>query len=165
MLRLYYDRTANLENVHILPDMKKMIVSGNGWFDTYTKFDQEAALSTDFAKRLIKAVDNSDLVGPNLIISPVLGPIAPEWLSGGTKAILLLKFTDLVPELEAMGDNCFPFLKEICDEKDVTTCCALGRPLFEVGGFTEVYFINTDTIVHSDKELRREIRRSRGINW
>jgi hypothetical protein len=44
---------------------------------------EESWFESDFAKRLIKDVDKSDLIGPHLIQSPVLGPIPPHYLSGG----------------------------------------------------------------------------------
>ena len=49
-------------------------------------------LEDDFAKRVIRAVDKSEVVGPHLIESRVLGPIPPEGLSGGVKTLLLINF-------------------------------------------------------------------------
>ena len=47
-------------------------------------------LTEPFAKEMIRDVDQSEVVGPQLIQSPVLGPIPPERLSGGNWQLILL---------------------------------------------------------------------------
>lgn len=44
--------------------------------------------------RNIKDDHKSDVVGPHLIESPVLGPISPKELSGGVKTLILMAFDD-----------------------------------------------------------------------
>ena len=39
---------------------------------------------------MIKDVDKSEVVGPHLIQSPVLGPISTKELSGGVKTLILM---------------------------------------------------------------------------
>ena len=51
---------------------------------------QDAWFEDEFARRMIKSVDRSVVVGPHLIESPVLGPISPLELSGGVKTLLLI---------------------------------------------------------------------------
>jgi hypothetical protein len=46
-------------------------------------FDE--CLESDFAKRVVKGVDKSDLIGPRLLDSPILGSISPLSMSGGAK--------------------------------------------------------------------------------
>ena len=68
----------------------------------------------DLVKKMIKDVDKSDVIGPYLIISPVLGPIAPTYLSGGVKVlILLLKEPKFIYNLSNCGDNCAKWILEI----------------------------------------------------
>ena len=43
-----------------------------------------------FSVEMIKEIDKSDVVGPNLIQSPVLGPIPPQTLSGGVKTLIMI---------------------------------------------------------------------------
>ena len=43
-----------------------------------------------FVKEMIKDVDKSEVIGPHLIESPVLGPIPPTTLSGGVKVLILM---------------------------------------------------------------------------
>ena len=57
---------------------------------------------------MIKDVDQSVVVGPRLIDSPVLGPISVKELSGGVKTLILMAFDDSgrVFNASACGDNC-----------------------------------------------------------
>ena len=65
-------------------------------------------LITDLAKEMIKDVDKSEVVGPRLIQSRVLGPISPRELSGGVKTLLLMAFDESGRffNATACGDNC-----------------------------------------------------------
>ena len=45
----------------------------------------------DFARKVIKRIDKSEVLDRQAIKSPVLGIIPPERLSGGTKTLLLIK--------------------------------------------------------------------------
>ena len=67
---------------------------------------------------MVKDVDDSEVVGPYLIISPVLGPIAPTHLSGGVKVlILLLKDPNFIYNISNCGDNCAKWILKIAEEK------------------------------------------------
>lgn len=78
-------------------------------------------LLDDFAKRVIKGVDASDVIDSQLIKSPVLGMIPPTNLSGGTKTLLLIKnCPEKVFNASTCGDNCAKYILELAKEKDVT---------------------------------------------
>ena len=78
-------------------------------------------ITDDFAKRVIKKVDKSEVIDKQAIKSPVLGIIAPERLSGGTKTLLLIKNKpDEVFNASTCGDNCAPFILELAKDNDVT---------------------------------------------
>lgn len=78
-------------------------------------------LLDDFAKRVIKGVDASDVIDSQLIKSPVLGMIPPTDLSGGTKTLLLIKnCPEKVFNASTCGDNCAKYILELAKEKDVT---------------------------------------------
>ena len=47
-------------------------------------------LLDDFARDVIKDIDNSEVLDSYAIKSPVLGIISPEDLSGGAKALILI---------------------------------------------------------------------------
>lgn len=124
-------------------------LSGNKVFDN--RFDMNYLLE-DFSKKVVKLVDKSEVIDKYCIKSPVLGGIAPSLLSGGTKTLLMLRYTDLRFYLEAMGDNCFPFLLEISKVKDIYMCTTRYRYLFKYG-FTEIFIENTEEIVTSDRRF------------
>ena len=139
MLKLYIGRLGN------------ELYSSDDYFKNAVDTD---CILTDFGRRVIKEVDKSEVFDRNVIISPVLGGIPPESLSGGTKALLTLySEDDIVFRLSAMGDNCLPFLAEIAEKKDITLSTEEIRPLFNNSMLNEVYIMNDGSIVHDMNEL------------
>ncbi len=108
---------------------------------------------SDIAKKMVKDVDDSDVVSGECINSPVLGQISPERLSGGVKTLLLvLNESDRVFNVSTCGDNCAKWLLEIGKQKDVTVNL---RHMMSFGKDTEfeIRVANGGEIVHSMKEL------------
>ena len=136
-------------------DKKEYYLSGDKVFDY--KFDK-SKLMEDFSKEVIRTIDKSEVVSEHLIISPVLGAIPPSYLSGGSKTLIMLMYADFKFYIEAMGDNCFPLLKRICDKKEIYMCSTCYRPLFEYGfdkfeyGFERIHILNEDKIVTNSKD-------------
>lgn len=62
----------------------------------------------------------SVVVGSQLIISPVLGAIPPERLSGGVKALICMYKTDAYIDLIVCGPNCEKWILQIAGKKDIT---------------------------------------------
>ena len=108
---------------------------------------------TDIAKKMIKDVDDSDVLSGECINSQVLGQIPPERLSGGVKTLLLiLNEPDRVFNASTCGDNCAKWLLEIGKQKDVTVNL---RHMMSFGKDTkfDIRIANGGEIVHSMKEL------------
>ena len=108
---------------------------------------------TDIAKKMIRDVDDSDVLSGECINSPVLGQIPPERLSGGVKTLLLiLNEPDRVFNASTCGDNCAKWLLEIGKQKDVTVNL---RHMMSFGKDTkfDIRIANGGEIVHSMKEL------------
>lgn len=108
---------------------------------------------TDIAKKMIKDVDDSDVLSGECINSPVLGQIPPERLSGGVKTLLLiLNEPDRVFNASTCGDNCAKWLLEIGKQKDVTVNL---RHMMSFGKDTkfDIRIANGGEIVRSMKEL------------
>lgn len=102
-------------------------------------------------------MDNSDVYGRNLIISPILGGIPPERLSGGAKTLLALYSEDnVIFRLSAMGDNCLPLLADIAEIKDITLTTNELRPLFDNSTLKEVLILNDGSIVTNDYDFIRK---------
>lgn len=78
-------------------------------------------ITDDFAKKVIADVDCSEVIDANNIKSPVLGNISPVQLSGGVKALILMKhFPGKVFNASNCGDNCAKWILELGKDRDFT---------------------------------------------
>ena len=85
-------------------DKKNAIYNTSVYFKNRYK---DEWITDDFAKKVIKDVDHSEVIDANSINSPVLGNISPLQLSGGVKALILMKhFPGKVFNASNCGDNC-----------------------------------------------------------
>jgi len=131
-------------------------------------------LTDERSKEMVKDVDRSDLIGPNLVISPVLGSIPISRLSGGVKTLIQVDHDPKhVYNASACGDNCAKWLLTIGEDKDVLV--RLGHMMhFEKNDLMQtdsdekgpeksdrepltIRIANTDEIVHSQAELNRKV--------
>ena len=129
-------------------DMPEAIYNTEVYFkNTY----QDQWLCDDFAKRVIKGVDKSEVLDTHLIKSPVLGLIPPIMLSGGTKTLLLIKNKpDMVFNASTCGDNCAKYILEIAKLKDITINL---RHIMRFGTHFKVRVLNEDVIVDNMEQL------------
>lgn len=113
---------------------------------------EDAWLETDLAKKMIMDVDKSEVIGPHLIQSPVLGPISPRELSGGVKTLLLLAFDESgkIFNATACGDNCAKWILKIAQDKDVTI--SLHHSMNFGTGEYAIRILNNGLIVHNQEE-------------
>lgn len=82
----------------------------NDWFDD------------PLVVQIVKDIDKSDLKGL-CVISPFLGSIPVEKLSGGAKGlILMLKEDDFTSDLISYGNNCEDWIIKLSSQKDITVC-------------------------------------------
>ena len=78
-------------------------------------------ITDEFARKVIMDVDHSEVVDANIINSPVLGNISPLQLSGGVKALILMKhFPGKVFNASNCGDNCAKWLLCLAENQDFT---------------------------------------------
>lgn len=97
---------------------------------------------------MIKDVDKSEVIGPHLIESPVLGPISVKEISGGVKTLILMAFdqSGKIFNASACGDNCAKWILKIGEEKDLTINL---RHIMDFGNDEfEIKILNTGDIVH-----------------
>ena len=109
-------------------------------------------ITDELSKEMIRDVDKSEVIGPRIIDSPVLGGITPRELSGGVKTLICIyKRPDRVFNASACGDNCAKWLLEIGKRQDITINL---RHLMDFGEkeFT-IKVLNTDQTVHNMDEL------------
>lgn len=83
---------------------------------------EDAWITDELSVKMIRDVDSSEVIGPHLIESPVLGPISPLQLSGGVKTLILMAFdkSGRIFNASAGGDNCAKWIIEIAKRKDLT---------------------------------------------
>ena len=109
-------------------------------------------ITDELSKEMIRDVDKSEVIGPRIIDSPVLGGITPRELSGGVKTLICIyKRPDRVFNASACGDNCAKWLLEIGKRQDVTINL---RHLMDFGEKEfSIKVLNTDQMVHNMDEL------------
>ncbi len=130
-------------------DMPEAIYNPARFFkNTYT----DEWITDELSKEMIRDVDRSEVIGPRVIDSPVLGGISPIELSGGVKTLIdIYKRPDKVFNASACGDNCAKWLLKIGEMMDVTINL---RHIMDFGnGSFSVKVLNTDQIVHNMDEM------------
>lgn len=130
-------------------DMSDAIYNTKVFFDN--AYEDEWLLD-EFAKRLIKEIDKSEVIDAQMIKSPVLGVISPTALSGGTKTLLLIKnYTDKVFNASMCGDNCAKYILELARNRELTInlrhIMNFGKRKFEIRT------LNDGRIAHDMTEL------------
>ena len=153
MLRIFFNYgCTNIEKTEafLQENGLKEILDVDEYFDVTYGDDW---ITTDFAKRVIKGVDRTEVVSTSTLKSPVLGIMPPQWLSGGTKGLLLLAYDkrkDVILRSSVFGDNCAPYLLELAAEKDITL---IGRHLIDFGKFTDdICILNVPKVCHGYSE-------------
>ena len=113
-------------------------------------------LEDPVSKEMVKDIDKSELVGPNLVISPVLGSMSINRLSGGVKTLIQIAHDpDHVYNASACGDNCAAWLLRISKDKDVLV--RLGHLMHFDGEPIQIRIANTGELVESGRELVKKV--------
>lgn len=109
------------------------------------------------AVAMIKDIDQSDVVGPHLIQSPVLGPISVKEISGGVKTLILMAFdkSGRIFNASSCGDNCVKWIMELGRKKDLTINLHHVMDFSSVPVF-EAFMLNTGRLVRSYMEYLEE---------
>lgn len=136
-------------------------------------YDPEAILSVDtyfnntydddwfddpFVWKIISEVDDSEVKDRQCIISPVLGQIPPERLSGGAKTLILLyKADDFYTDLIVCGRNCEKLILDIGEKRDIS-CCLSGYDisfdnLGDADHLTPVRCMNDGSLLRDHEEF------------
>ena len=108
-------------------------------------------LEDEFVKELIKDVDKSVVESPECIMSPVLRQIPPTRLSGGTKAVILMKYVpERIVNASNCGDNCAGWILRLGNEMDLTVNL---NHIMTFEGEYEVKILNDGRLVHNMAEM------------
>ena len=127
------------------------------YFDTTYRDEWITDLKTI---EMIKDIDKSDVLSTQVIISPFLGSISPQELSGSVKTLILMRFDDSEKVFNASvcGDDCAKWIYEISKEKDLII------NLHHTMGFSScnefnAFIVNTHKFVKSYDEYLDEAMR------
>lgn len=135
-----------------LGEMEQAIYYPPAYFDN--QYEDEW-ITDKLSIEMIKDVDKSQVIGPHLIESPVLGPISVKEISGGVKTLMLLAFdqSGRVFNASACGDNCAKWILKIGREKDLTINL---RHLMDFGNNEfELKILNTGDMVYNMEQFVR----------
>lgn len=94
-----------------------MIEFVSGYFDH--NYEDEW-LEDPLVREMVLDVDNSEIVSPYCVISPILGQIPITKISAGIKAVILMLKQDKPVWTPACGDNCTKWIAEVGKVKDIT---------------------------------------------
>jgi hypothetical protein len=109
----------------------------------------------DWAARVIKEIDNSELISDGLIKSPVLGPITIREISSGAKALITMNADNsIISNANSCGDNCAALLAELSLRKDFSIY--LSYPMNFSGLTFDMKIMRTGQICHNADEFERE---------
>ncbi|MCR5625411.1 MAG: DUF4869 domain-containing protein [Lachnospiraceae bacterium] len=110
-------------------------------------------ITDDFTKEIVKDIDKSEVISAGNISSPVLGNISPLSLSGGVKALILMKNKPgKIFNASNCGDNCAKWILKMAEKKDFTINL---HHIMDFGpGEFEIRILNhRKLIVHNMKEF------------
>ena len=133
-----------------LGDMSGAVYHPPTYFDNQYR---DEWITDPFSVEMIKDIDKSDVVGPHLIESPVLGPIPPKTLSGGVKTLILFRFDESgkVFNASACGNNCAKWILRIAEMKDLTINL---RHVMDFGDIDfDAEILNTGEMIHNTGEF------------
>ena len=108
-----------------------------------------------WAERVIREIDGSELVSEGMVKSPVLGPITIREISSGAKALITMNADDsVISNANSCGDNCAALLAELSRKKDFALY--LAYPMnFERLEF-DMCIARDGAICHNAEEFERE---------
>jgi len=112
---------------------------------------EDSWITDDFAKAVIKDIDRSEVLNAHTIQSPVLGQIPPDKLSGGTKALILMKhLPGKTFNASNCGDNCAKWILKLGKERNFTI--ALYHIMDFGSGEFEIRILNGKKLVVHDMD-------------
>lgn len=81
---------------------------------------QDEWMEDELVKQMIRDIDLSEVISPQIVMSPVLGAIPVTQISGGVKAvILMLKKPEQLIHGNSCGDNCAEWISKVGKMQDI----------------------------------------------
>ena len=142
-------------------ETENTIPSVSSYFDNVYEMDW---FDDEVVKSIVRDIDKSELLGA-CVISPVLGSISVERLSGGAKGLILMyKLDDFESDLISYGNNCEDWIIELSRNKDITVCMT-GFDMRFKGKSIKALCINDNSIINNSVEWCNKLITYGGTNY
>lgn len=130
------------------------IVDINAYFNM---FKEVKWFEDPFVRDVIQCIDKSEVIKGEYIESPIWGGMAPEKLSSGCKALILMRFfPERVIYATRCGDNCVSSILKLADQQDIHI---LLHHCMKFPDKFKAFIVNTEKEVESDAEFVEEYYR------
>ena len=74
----------------------------------------------EFAQKIIREIDDSEVIGPDVIRNDIFGTFGSTELSAGVKTLLLIRNQPKkIFNISNCGDNCAKYLLELAEDRDI----------------------------------------------
>lgn len=123
------------------------IPHGPTYFDSTYK---DEWLRDSFVREMIKDIDGNSFEG-DTIVSPVLGIISPERLSGGVKCLILMYKLNVIVNATSCGENCAKWIMRISQLKPLEIQLKYLMSFYEVPD-VKIHIMNNGTSYESWKD-------------
>ncbi len=150
MIRVNIEGVNQMVKVYFELNDKDIISTSKYFNNSYTE-----AWLDDWAKRVIREIDSSELVSEGLVQSPVLGPITLREISSGAKALITMNADEtVISNANSCGDNCAALLAELSKKKDFEIY--LAYPMNFGSLEFDMYIVRDGAICHNAREFEKE---------
>lgn len=83
----------------------------------------KAWITSEFAKKIIADIDDSEVIGTDMIRNDIFGTFNSTKLSTGVKTLLLIyNQPKQIFNISNCGDNCAKYILEIAEDRDIKVC-------------------------------------------
>ena len=80
-------------------------------------------ITSEFAKKIIADIDDSEVIGTDMIRNDIFGTFSSTELSTGVKTLLLIyNQPKQIFNISNCGDNCAKYILEIAEDRDIKVC-------------------------------------------
>ena len=83
------------------------------------QYDKEWIMD-DFARKIIRDIDDSEVIAPDVIKNDIFGTFGSTELSKGVKTLILIKnLPNSIFNISNCGDNCAKYILELAETRDI----------------------------------------------
>lgn len=120
------------------------------YFDEYF---EDSWTDNEWAKKVLKEIDKSEFLYPKLIRTPYFGDVPYQWISGGSKQLILMNAVpNVIYDGDNLGDNCWPLLLELCKSTDISISLTY-YPNFKWVEGCKVKLLNTGELIDNTTDF------------